>query len=402
MGERHMNPTIPHPFPSDRFHPVANLFPLMEGEQFDALVDDIRVNGLRQPIVEFEGLILDGRNRFNACLQAEVPPHFVPYDGEDPISFVLSANLHRRHLDESQRAMVAVRLPAMRQGRPVNASNEAFAQPAAAKLLNVSRSTVQRAAIVRDKAAPALVARVDRGEMPVSLAAKLAVNFSEDQQRELADKPEGYLRGEVKRTVRARREQELANATIEASTALGKRLYNVIMADPPWRFEPYSRVTGMVRSADNHYPTMATDNICAIIPPAADNCILFLWRTAPMLLDAVRVMAAWGFEYKTEFVWLKNGAAGTGYWNRNRHEVLMVGVRGSVPAPSPGDQYDSVIAAAASEHSVKPPVFAEIIKGMFPTGTLLEMFARKSRAGWDVWGNEVAMETAQLPTDVSL
>src|ERR1700733_7499292 len=165
---------------TERFHPIANLFPLMEGEQFDALVNDIRSNGLRQPIFEFEGTILDGRNRFNACLQAEVTPHFVTYDGMDPISFVLSANLHRRHLGESQRAMVAVRLATMRQGRPGNASSEAITQPVAAKLLNVSRSTVQRAAIVRDNAAPALVARVERGEMPVSLAAKLAVNFSED------------------------------------------------------------------------------------------------------------------------------------------------------------------------------------------------------------------------------
>ena len=317
-----MNPANPRSLPSDRFHPIANLFPLMEGEQYDTLVDDIRDNGLAQPIVEFEDLILDGRNRFNACLQAEVTPHFVAYDGTDPISFVLSANLHRRHLGESQRAMVAVRLATMRQGRPENASNEAFTQPAAAKLLNVSRSTLQRAAIVRDNAAPALVARVERGEMPVSLAAKLAVNFSEDQQRELADKPEAVLRGEVKRTVRARREQALANATVEASTALGKQLYNVIMADPPWQFEQYSRATGMDRSAENHYPTLDLEGICNIKPPAANDCVLFLWVTTPMLREAFRVLDSWGFAYKSNIIWSKDHA-GTGYWTRSKHEQLL-------------------------------------------------------------------------------
>ena len=102
----------------------------------------------------------------------------------------------------------------------------------------------------------------------------------------------------------------------------------------------------------------------------------------------MRVMAAWGFEYKTEFVWVKN-ALGPGYWNRNRHEVLMVGTRGSIPAPSPGDQPDSVIEGAVAEHSVKPPRFAEIIKDMFPSAKRLEMFARRRRPAWDVWGNEV-------------
>ena len=265
---------------NERFHPVADLFPLMEGEQFDALVHDIRANGLREPIVEIEGLILDGRNRKRACDQAGVAPRFVTFQGSDPVAFVLSANLHRRHLNESQRAMIAARLATMDRGRPENASIDAITQPDAAKLLNVSRSTVQRAAIVRDKAAPHLAARVERGDMHVSLAAKLATNLSDEQQRELADKPEAYLRGAVKRTVRDRREQALASATIEASAALGKRLYNVIMADPPWRFEPYSRATGMDRSAENHYPTMATDDISAIIPPAAPGPRVWC-RTGP-------------------------------------------------------------------------------------------------------------------------
>jgi N6-adenosine-specific RNA methylase IME4 len=199
--------------------------------------------------------------------------------------------------------------------------------------------------------------------------------------------PSRMLRQEVKRIRRDERETSLAVATAAASAELGSKLYNVIYADPPWQFEPYSQDSGMDRSAANHYSTMPTDLICEIKPPAAPDCILFLWATPPMLQDALDVMDAWGFDYRSHFAWTKD-RAGTGYWNRQRHELLLIGVRGEVPAPAPGDQYDSVIPANAREHSEKPACFAEMIESMFPHAALLEMFARGPRLGWDVWGNE--------------
>jgi ParB-like chromosome segregation protein Spo0J len=205
----------------------------MVDEPLKALVEDIRPNGLQEPIVTYQGQILDGRIRDIACRTAGVSPRFVPFEGNDPIGFVLSKNLHRRH------AMVAAGLANLGRGRPENASIEAITQAEAARLLNVSRSTVQRAATVRDNAAPALANRVQRGDIPVSLAAGLAANLSEEQQRELASPPEAVLRGAVKRVVRARREQALDSATAQASAALSVQLYSIIMADPPWRFEPF-------------------------------------------------------------------------------------------------------------------------------------------------------------------
>jgi hypothetical protein len=92
-------------------------------------------------------------------------------------------------------------------------------------------------------------------------------------------------RQEQKRARRAQREQELAAATKAASQVLGHEVYGVIYADPAWRFEPFSRDTGMDRAADNHYPTMRLDDIKALPIPAAKNCVLFLWATAPMLPD---------------------------------------------------------------------------------------------------------------------
>lgn len=95
-------------------HPAATLFPLMEGAELEELVADIRAHGLREEIVLFEGLVLDGRNRLRACELAGEKPRFIAWDGVgSPLAFVLSRNLHRRHLAESQRAIVAARAKEM-------------------------------------------------------------------------------------------------------------------------------------------------------------------------------------------------------------------------------------------------------------------------------------------------
>jgi N6-adenosine-specific RNA methylase IME4 len=197
-------------------------------------------------------------------------------------------------------------------------------------------------------------------------------------------------KGAGKRALRDQRERAMAERTVAASQALilAAPLYGVILADPPWRFEPYSRITGLDRAADNHYATMALDEIKALPIPAAPDCVLFLWATAPMLPQALEVMAAWGFAYRTHIVWLKD-RIGTGYWARNKHELLLIGVRGDVPAPAPGDQPPSVIFASVIRHSSKPAEFAALIERMYPNVPKIELFARMHREGWDVWGDEV-------------
>jgi N6-adenosine-specific RNA methylase IME4 len=193
------------------------------------------------------------------------------------------------------------------------------------------------------------------------------------------------LKASGKKTSRGEREMELG-AKI---AALPDQRYGVIYADPPWKFAPYSEETGMDRAADNHYPTMDIAAICALDVPSAKDCALFLWATVPMLPQALEVMSAWGFEYKSHFAWIKN-KAGTGFWARNKHELLLIGTRGSIPAPAHGEQYASAIEADRGKHSAKPFAFREMIEDMFPTLPKLEMFAREKFEGWDAWGNEVA------------
>jgi hypothetical protein len=168
------------------FHQFADIFPLMEGARFDDLVTDIEANGLRSPVVMLNGEILDGRNRYLACLDAMVPPRFEQYIGKDPLGFVVSANLQRRHLNESQRAMVANRLATMAKGartdRP-NADPSRVSQPKAAASLNVSTRAVQAAAAITRSGIPELAKAVEHGDMAVSLAAIIAQKEPEEQKR---------------------------------------------------------------------------------------------------------------------------------------------------------------------------------------------------------------------------
>jgi N6-adenosine-specific RNA methylase IME4 len=192
------------------------------------------------------------------------------------------------------------------------------------------------------------------------------------------------LRTMVKQRRRADRETALGTEIRQFAPST----YGVIYADPPWRFEPWSRETGMDRAADNHYPTMTIGLLQDLAVPAARNCVLFLWVTVPMLRYGHEVMDAWGFDYRSHCVWRKD-RPGTGYWFINEHEPLLVGVKGDIPAPAPGTQFRSVIDAPVGRHSEKPAVFAEMIERHYPTLPRLEMFARGPvRPGWDVWGNE--------------
>ena len=166
--------------------------------------------------------------------------------------------------------------------------------------------------------------------------------------------------------------------------------YQVIYADPPWTFKTYS-VRGKGRSAEAHYDCMPHDAIKALPVDtwAAKPSALYLWSTVPHLEHALEVMKAWGFAYKSQFVWVKE-RIGTGYWARNRHELLLIGARGSNICPrfQGIPAVGSVIEGQQRAHSQKPDRAREIIETYHPDVPRLEMFARERAQGWDAWGTE--------------
>ena len=153
-------------------HPFAEVFPPLDGEAFDALVKDIEARGQQESIWVYEGKILDGRNRYRACQIAGREPKVQDYVGDDPIGFVLSANLHRRHLNESQRAMVAGKLADLEKG--ANQYVKGMSASKAAALLNVSTASIERAKVILKSGDPDLIKDVTTGKVSVAAAAQTA------------------------------------------------------------------------------------------------------------------------------------------------------------------------------------------------------------------------------------
>jgi N6-adenosine-specific RNA methylase IME4 len=166
-----------------------------------------------------------------------------------------------------------------------------------------------------------------------------------------------------------------------------KGKFDVILADPPWNYNDKEAIKEL-GGAEKHYPSMTVEQLCDMEIPSAENAILFLWVTSPLLEECFPIIHAWGFDYKTSFVWDKV-KHNMGHYNSVRHEFLLVCVKGS-KTPDVKKLFDSVITEERSEtHSEKPKVVYEIIETLYPKGKYLELFGRKERKGWTIFGNEI-------------
>ena len=171
--------------------------------------------------------------------------------------------------------------------------------------------------------------------------------------------------------------------------------YSVIYADPPWFFKTYS-VKGKMFGAERHYPTMQKEEIQNVpVKKLSDkNCVLFLWVTAPCLIEGIELITAWGFKYKTvAFTWVKQNKKantlfwGMGYWTRANVELCILATKGRPRRKSAG--VHQVVLAPVEEHSKKPDIVRDKIVTLMGDLPRIELFARQTPPGWDVWGNEV-------------
>jgi N6-adenosine-specific RNA methylase IME4 len=164
--------------------------------------------------------------------------------------------------------------------------------------------------------------------------------------------------------------------------------YGAILSDPPWRFETFS---DKGRGRSPKYRVERTPDLVRMPPPAADNSALFLWTIDTHMQQALSLIKAWGFEYKTvAFIWVKP-QMGLGYWTRKEAEICLMGTRGKPKRVGRGVR--QVIRAPRREHSRKPDEVYSRIEALVG-GPYLEMFARQQWPGWDSWGNETGKFTA--------
>jgi N6-adenosine-specific RNA methylase IME4 len=215
-----------------------------------------------------------------------------------------------------------------------------------------------------------------------------------DDQEELldwAEKPDTNGRLPTRKDLRQRVQKILKVQRLAASPELPEGAYRVIYADPPWEYGDKRTNDANSGSAESQYPTMPIDEICglAVAEIAAADSVLFLWATAPLLTEAIQVIESWGFTYKAQFVWDKVKGF-NGHYNDVRHELLLVATRGSC-VPKIDTLDPSIVQAKRTQHSRKPDCFYELIERMYPPGerTHVELFARRSRNGWQSWGNQV-------------
>lgn len=419
--------------------PFATILPDLSPEDFGALKASIADLGILVPILlDEKGQVIDGQHRLRAAAELGLPDSQVPFEirpgltDQEREALAYSANLARRHLRPEQRAEIATSL---RQKK--------YSGARIAGLLGVDEATVRRDLSGSADAEPEKVLGSDGRAYPASRIAGIDLKFRQDRARKLREKGRtltqiaeelqvslGTVAADLKAPVVradgnrgvstaiamlktpgqeptgtvtpqdlekvARRQKADSNRRLRVaviahqSKPLDGRMgrFPIIVADPPWRYEHIARSCDAI---ENHYPTMDLAEICRlpVRDLATDAAVVFLWTTSPKLIESGRVLEAWGFEYRTCLAWVKD-RTGLGYWARQRHELILVGVRGDFPPPAEGLRPDSVIEAPRGRHSEKPEVFRDLVDRMFPDLPKLELFCRNPRSGWTSWGNEVS------------
>lgn len=174
--------------------------------------------------------------------------------------------------------------------------------------------------------------------------------------------------------------------------------FRTVLADPPWQFQNRTGKVAPEHKRLSRYPTMSLDEIASLPVESLleDTAHLYLWVPNALLLEGVRVLDAWGFQYKTNLIWhkvRKDGGPdgrGVGFYFRNVTEMVLFGVRGkNARTLSPGRSQVNFLATQKREHSRKPDEMYKLIEDCSP-GPYLELFARGVRPGWAVWGNQAS------------
>lgn len=385
-----------------QIHDAANVFPMMNTEQIDELADDIRKNGQQTEIELYDGKIIDGRNRYKACVKAGIEPKFCDVtEIGDPIRYVLSMNLHRRHLDPGQRAFVALNVEEYeakaakqrqrdaggdvrnRKTLPANLPEpKGDARDKAAMQLSVGGRSVSDAKAVA-QASPELANLGVAGKLAPSIGAKIARAAGSSEQ--LSRAAERIDAGEKATKV-------LKDIVSENKKTAPKMsgVFQVIYADPPWQYTSGDQHSNETQETviGNHYPSMPLADICDL--PVADiadrDSVLFMWTTSPLLEDSFKVINAWGFKYKASMVWDKV-KHNVGHYVSVRHELLLICTKGSPPKVP--RLVDSVYEEPRTKHSRKPAYFSSLIMDLYPEANRVELFRRgEAPDGWSIWGNE--------------
>jgi len=361
------------------------LIPPLTSEELKQLEENCKAEGIRDAILTWNGYIIDGHNRYDIAQRfnlsfATNEKHF---DNEnDVVEWMIRNQFGRRNLSSYQRSVLALQLESVFREKAKEKerirkmtsqiSDESLPEISTKKelgiLANVSHDTIAKVKKIEAVATPEVKAKLATGEVSINQA------YQEIKKEE------------KKIEIEKRREEIKENLVLHELKPTEKK-YRIVYADPPWQYG--NAMPEYVTEPQDYYSLMSTLDICnmPVKEITEENAVLFLWSTSPHLPEALEVVKAWGFKYKTTFIWDKI-KHNMGHYNSVRHEILLVCTKGSC-TPDVKKLFDSVLSIERTEHSKKPEEFRNIIDTLYIYGNKIELFAREKVKDWDVFGNQI-------------
>ena len=376
------------------------LIPALTKEEYKQLENNCIAEGIREKILMWNGFIIDGHNRYEISLKwdLEIQTETKHFQDEEAVKeWMILNQFGRRNLSNYQRSVLALELEEVfskkakenlskagssfspKEGLQISAKvQKVDTRQELSKVANVSHDTIAKVKKIQAQASEEVKAKLSTGEVSINSAYQEIKK--EENKKLLLEKKELYkIRVENKTEDQFKIDIKNTNET-----------FRVIYADPAWSYND-KQDTPQLGGAAKHYDTMTINELCKLPVNniSEKNSILFLWVTSPLLEDAFQVVNAWGFKYKTSFIWNKV-KHNMGHYNSVRHEILLVCTKGSC-TPDNKKLYNSVQSIERNNnHSEKPIEFINIIDDLYNYGNKLEMFCRTiKKENWYGWGNEL-------------
>jgi len=377
-----------------------NLIPALSAEEYAQLEANILEEGIREPIITWNGYIIDGHNRFSIAkrFDLEYKTTSKHFSNENLVKiWMLDNQFGKRNLTDAQRYLnrndkrkllkaqgKKKQIQTLKQGNKtpdlstIDKTETHNTRKEIANELGWSTGKVAMADVVFKKATPEVIEKVNKSEVSINAAYKEIKK--EEKKEELQEKKKEY----------EKRIESNTNNEFIIDIFNTNETFRVMYADPAWSYND-KQDTPQLGGASKHYDTMSIAELSKlpVNKISEKNSILFLWVTSPLLEDAFKVVSSWGFKYKTSFIWDKV-KHNMGHYNSVRHEILLVCTKGSC-TPDNKVLYNSVQRIERNNnHSEKPIEFLNIIDNLYSYGNKLEMFCRTiKKEKWYGWGNEL-------------
>lgn len=372
------------------------LIPPLSIDEFKQLEENILSEGIRENIIVWNNVIIDGHNRYEIAMK-----HGLEFktaeksftDKNDVKIWIIKNQFGRRNLALYDRGKLALMLKPLISEKAKQKQKEAGGavrqisdkavidtKKELAKVAGMSHDTIFKIEQIEKKATDEVKEKLSSGEISINQVYQDIKK--EEKKNDLKEKQQEYTE---KITSLSAEKKEFKIDIFETD-----KKFRVFYVDPPWNYGDKQN-TPNLGGAEKHYDSMTIDQLCdlPVDTLSEKDAVLFLWVTSPLLEECFDIIKAWGFKYKSSFIWDKV-KHNMGHYNSVRHEFLLICTKGKC-TPDEKKLSDSVQSIERTEkHSEKPVEFMNIIDELYTHGDRIELFCRQpKKENWFYWGNEV-------------